>query len=613
MFSRLSVTRQLILISCLGVLLAVGGMAVALNRSYSQAVSDRQAEVQRIAEVGVSITNSFVQEAQSGAIPTAEAQRRALRALAAIRYGGKNYYFVTNYDSTMLAHPNKKLVNTNCAGYKDPYGTAVFQPMILAAIAGKPAFHRYYFPKTPGAKPEPKISYAIAVPEWRWVIGTGLYVNDLDAELVTSAIGLAWIFVPLLLGLMALSYLICKSVSQLITSLSKTMRDLADGDLNVKIAGQDRTDELGAMAGAVQVFKESAVERQKLEMAAKQFQKELDTKLKELAAKFEASGLEQRAVVGALAKALISFANGDLTWRITEWFSQDFKGLRMDFNLASAKMDATIRRVMASTRAVESGATAIQKVSSDLATRTEKQANQLKTAAATLDEITGTVAKTSQNAGSVAKLAEAAHADATASGGVVRDAVEAMNGIEQSSGRICNIIGLIDEIAFQTNLLALNAGIEAARAGEAGRGFAVVATEVRALAKRSADAAKEIKIIISESGEQVGKGAQLVEETGKTLHRITGQISQLTDLVGDIAASAQQQANALAQVNTTVTQMDHVTQQNLEIVEHAAAESSSLREEASALSGLVSEFKMTEADQEVPATSAHPALVVADG
>ncbi|WP_419759118.1 methyl-accepting chemotaxis protein [Acidisoma sp.] len=608
MFSRVSITRQLILISCLGVLLAISGMAVALNQSYGRSVSDRQAEVERIVEVGVSVAESFVQEAKDGTLTTAEAQRRALHALATTRYDGKNYYFVMTYGSMVLVHPNKKLVGTNCANYKDPYGTVVFQPMILAAAAGKPAFHHYYFPKTAGAKPEPKISYAMAVPEWQWVIGTGLYVSDLNAELATSAIHLAWIFVPLLLGLIALSFLICKSVSKLVAALSKTMRNLADGDLDVRIAGLDRTDELGAMAGAVQVFKDNAMERRKLELAAAEFHNELDTKLRDVAARFEASGLDQRLVVGALAKALISFANGDLTWRITEWFSNDFKGLRMDFNQASAKMDGTIRRVMISTRTVETNINAMQEVSADLAARTEKQANQLKSAAATLNDITGTVGKTSGNAGSAAKLAAAAHADATASGSVVRDTVEAMAGIEKSSERISAIIGLIDEIAFQTNLLALNAGIEAARAGDAGRGFAVVATEVRALAKRSADAAKEIKIIISESSDQVGKGAQLVEETGRTLHRITGQISQLTDLVGDIAASAQQQATALAQVNMTVSQMDQVTQQNLGIVEQAAAESSSLRLEAFALSGLVSEFKITDPEQETPARPAERAL-----
>ena len=201
--------------------------------------------------------------------------------------------------------------------------------------------------------------------------------------------------------------------------------------------------------------------------------------------------------------------------------------------------------------------------------------------------------KTSQNAGSAAQLAAAARDDATASGGVVQETVKAMSGIENSSRQIANIIGVIDEIAFQTNLLALNAGVEAARAGDAGRGFAVVATEVRALAQRSADAAKEIKALISTSGAQVGNGVKLVNETGDALMRITGQISELTELVGAIAASAKQQAAALNALSGTVNQMDQVTQRNADMVEQAAAASTSLSQEAAALSMLVDEFKIS--------------------
>ena len=295
-----------------------------------------------------------------------------------------------------------------------------------------------------------------------------------------------------------------------------------------------------------------------------------------------------------LAKALIGFANGDLTFKITEWFSAEYKTLRMDFNMASEKMEATMRRVMDSTRTVETGAAEIQEASTDLARRIEQQAAQLEQAASSLDEVTGAVRKTSQNAGSAAKLAATARADATSSSSVVQDTVNAMTGIETSSRQISNIIGVIDEIDFQTNLLALNAGVEAARAGDAGRGFAVVATEVRALAQRSADAAKEIKTIIAASGKQVGSGVKLVNETGETLLRITGQISELAELVGDIAGSAQQQAGALNQVNEAVSQMEQVTQQNAAMVEEAAAASASLSTEASALSRLVDEFKMTE-------------------
>ena len=188
----------------------------------------------------------------------------------------------------------------------------------------------------------------------------------------------------------------------------------------------------------------------------------------------------------------------------------------------------------------------------------------------------------------------AAKADAENSGEVVRETVSAMSGIEASSKQIGNIIGVIDEIAFQTNLLALNAGVEAARAGDAGRGFAVVATEVRALAQRSADAAKEIKTLISASSQQVDAGVKLVGETGKALGRIVEQVAKLNGLVGDIAASAQEQATGLDEVNTAVNQMDQVTQQNAAMVEQSTAASHSLAEEAEELARLVGQFRIGE-------------------
>jgi methyl-accepting chemotaxis protein len=219
------------------------------------------------------------------------------------------------------------------------------------------------------------------------------------------------------------------------------------------------------------------------------------------------------------------------------------------------------------------------------------------------------VRQPSATANTAADRAGAVRADATASGHVVRDTVGAMQGIEASSRQISNIIGVIDEIAFQTNLLALNAGVEAARAGDAGRGFAVVASEVRALAQRSADAAKEIKGIISASGAQVETGVKLVDATGRALERITGQVNQLSELVIEIAKAASQQAAGLKDVNDTVAEMDKVTQTNASMVAQASAATHSLAGEATDLGQLVGEFKIGVAPAE-PAS--RPQLVAAD-
>jgi len=259
------------------------------------------------------------------------------------------------------------------------------------------------------------------------------------------------------------------------------------------------------------------------------------------------------------------------------------------------QLHTTMQSVVDRGQALRAGAQEITQASDDLSKRTEQQAASLEETAAALDQITATVKKTADGAVEARKVVAIAKDDAEKSGTVVREAVSAMTRIEDSSRQIGQIIGVIDEIAFQTNLLALNAGVEAARAGDAGKGFAVVASEVRALAQRSAEAAKEIKSLISASNEQVSQGVELVGQTGRALSRIAEQVAQINGVVSEIAASAQEQATGLHQVNSAVNQMDQVTQQNAAMVEEAAAAAHSLREETDALSELIAQFRVGDA------------------
>ncbi|WP_419758462.1 methyl-accepting chemotaxis protein [Acidisoma sp.] len=385
------------------------------------------------------------------------------------------------------------------------------------------------------------------------------------------------------------------------------MEALAAGNITTPVRFTDHTDCVGRLTVAMEVFRTNAVARREAEAEAGAVRAAADEERgKNERARAQASA-NQKEVVEELAKALISLANGDLSYKINKFFSVDYKTLRMDFNLASSRMESTMHNVIISTNSVSTGSREINGAAADLARRIEQQAAQLEQSAATLAEVTGTVEQTSQNAKSAAELAAAARADATASSTVVRDTINAMTGIEASARQIANIISVIDEIAFQTNLLALNAGVEAARAGDAGRGFTVVATEVRALAQRSADAAKEIKALISASGKQVGTGVKLVNETGHTLQRITGQISDLAELVQGIAGAANQQATALKRVNSSVSQMDRVTQENAAMVEETNAASQSLFNEADKLTAMLCDFKVGSAPAEAGAVNASAA------
>ncbi len=316
--------------------------------------------------------------------------------------------------------------------------------------------------------------------------------------------------------------------------------------------------------------------------------------------------------VNEIGEGLSQLASNNLTHTISTEFAPAFEPLRRDYNLTANALREAVTSIAHSTLAVSSGADEISRASDDLSRRTEQQAAALEQTAAALDEITAAVKRSAHGAQAVTDVATGARQAAVRSGEVMRDGVQAMAEISTSSREITQIIGVIDEIAFQTNLLALNAGVEAARAGDAGKGFAVVASEVRALAQRSADAAKEIKTLINASSRQVERGVRLVGETGQALEEIVGQVSEIDHLIAEIAQSAQEQATGLVEVNTAVNQMDQVTQQNAAMVEEATAAAGQLKREAADLADLVGGFRTGDVSEAAPARRSAPPLVRED-
>jgi methyl-accepting chemotaxis protein len=308
---------------------------------------------------------------------------------------------------------------------------------------------------------------------------------------------------------------------------------------------------------------------------------------------FEQSvAVQQRATVAALADKLTRIACGDLTARVEEDFQGEFGQIKQDFNSALDTLAEAMRGVQDATGGVRSGTEQISVAAVNLSQRTEQQAASLQQTAAALNEITATVARSAEAANHARDIVMTTDSEAKQSAGVVDKAIAAMEAISKSSQKIIDIIGVIDEIAFQTNLLALNAGVEAARAGEAGRGFAVVASEVRGLAGRSAEAAKEIKSLISMSTNQVKQGSSLVTETGQALQRIAIKVSQITELVSDIASGAKAQSTGLSEINTAINQMDQMTQENAAMAEEATAAGHSLEQESERLAILVRKFEI---------------------
>jgi methyl-accepting chemotaxis protein len=338
---------------------------------------------------------------------------------------------------------------------------------------------------------------------------------------------------------------------------------------------------------------EKAVEEERAETLAKEQAAAREAEEEEARAKARAEGLasERASVLTAFGEGLSMLAAQDLTHRIVGPLPDAYAKLKADFNAAMDKLAKVIESVAGSSSALRTGASEISVASDDLSRRTEQQASSLEETASALGEITTTVRRTADMTRHASGIVAAARGASQGGADTVRKAVEAMRKIEQSSQQIGQIIGVIDEIAFQTNLLALNAGVEAARAGDAGRGFAVVASEVRALAQRSADAAKEIKGLIAASTAQVREGVTLVADTGKAFDEIETGVKSISGVVEQLMKSAEEEATGLQQINSAVGQLDQVTQQNAAMSEEASAASQSLAEQGERLAHLIGQFR----------------------
>lgn len=386
--------------------------------------------------------------------------------------------------------------------------------------------------------------------------------------------------------------ILARAVGSPVAKMTATMRRLADGDTSVTVPAFGQRDEIGEMAAAVEIFRANAVARLQLELD-KETQRNLTEKERRNSAELDRVKSDAMAqATTALASGLAQLAKGDLSFQLVDPLSPEFEKLRLDFNMAVQQLAETLVAVTASAGQIDTGTREISLSADDLSRRTEQQAASLEETAAALDQITVNVASSSKRAEEARTVAIQANASAAQSGIVVGNAIDAMQKIEQSSNQISNIIGVIDEIAFQTNLLALNAGVEAARAGDAGKGFAVVAQEVRELAQRSAQAAKEIKDLIRTSSVEVQTGVKLVSETGDALKAIEGFIVTVNQHMDSIATSAKEQSVGLTEVNTAVNQMDQVTQQNAAMVEETNAAGANLAVEARRLKGLIAQFSL---------------------
>lgn len=483
-----------------------------LTTQSEEAMQARMNATRQAVEVAHGIVASAQAEELTGTLTREQAQQHAMREIAKLRYDGKEYFWINDMQPRMLMHPIKpELDGKDIGTLKDPNGFAQFAAMVAVVKKDGKGFVGYQWPKPGSDKPVDKVSYVKGFEPWGWVIGSGVYTDDLRHAMHQR---LAWVG-----GVLAVALLI---VSYLFVSFYRAM----DGGL------KETRQHLRAMTA------------------------------------------------------------GDLTTLLSPWGKDEAAELMLDLRSMQESLRAIVTRVRGSSTSIVHASQKISSASTDLSARTAQTAASLETSASSMEEISSTAKHAADNVRQAAQVAADNSQSATRGGAVIAEVVRTMQDINTSSRKIGDIIGTIDGIAFQTNILALNAAVEAARAGEQGRGFAVVAAEVRSLAQRSAQAAKEIKLLITSSVEKVESGSRVVAGAGDTMQELVGNARRINELLSEISTSASEQSIGVAQVGSAVSELDQMTQQNATLVEQTAAAASALADQAASLASEVKKFKV---------------------
>lgn len=509
-----SFKTKALLISLIFLVPMCGLLAWQLSNQAQQALQERMNSTREHVEIAYSTVAWAYDKEAKGQLSKTEAQQLAAEALSKLRYSGSEYFWINDMQPVVVMHPIKPELNgKDVGGLKDPNGLALFKAFVDEVASHEQGFVTYLWPKPGKDEPVEKISYVKGFKPWGWVIGSGIYIDDLrDAQRGRRVLVIGVLATALLLAtyIFIAFYKVNKGGLEVI---SRHLNELSEGDLRNKPSSPWGKDEPAMLIIELQRLYES--------------------------------------------------------------------------------MHELIRSVRHSAGELNTAAQEIASASTDLSARTEAAAASLEEQAASMEEIGSTVGTTAERAQN-ASLFSGKNAEVAERGGaVIGEVVHTMRDINASSSKIGDIIGVIDAIAFQTNILALNAAVEAARAGEAGRGFAVVASEVRNLAQRSAEAAREIKSLITESVATVESGTRVVEQAGSTMVNVVDNAKQVNALLNEIAVAAKEQASGVAQVVQAIQSLDQDTQQNSALVEETNAAAEALRAQADLLMQEIARFRVS--------------------
>ena len=516
LFRSLHFAAKAVILSLAFLVPLVGLLGWLLHSMQADALAARQDSVRQHVEVAHGVIAWAHAKEAAGELPREQAQRLAREAVGKMRYDTREYFWINDMHPRVVMHPIKpELDGQDVGAMKDPNGLAVFGAFVDRVRREGQGFVAYQWPRQGSEAPVDKLSYVKGFAPWGWVVGSGIYIDDLRSA---ANARLQWVGGGLLAALVLAGYLFLSFFRVMDGGLKETRRHLR------------------------------------------------------------------------------AMSDGDLTQSPTPWGRDEAAQLMLDLRQMQESLRHMVRGVRHSSNQIVQSSGEIAAGAQDLSDRTEQAAANLEQSASAMTRIAANAQHGTDSTAQASSMARR-NAEVAAEGGrTMAEVMQTMDDIRAASARIGEIIGTVDGIAFQTNILALNAAVEAARAGEQGRGFAVVAAEVRMLAQRSAAAAREIKVLVGSSVEQVETGSAVVRRAGGTIDQIVDTSGQVSSLLGDVSASAQEQSQGIGQIGTAVRALDEVTQQNASLVEQTAAAAAGLRDQAQTLAGEVARFRLP-ADQ----------------
>ncbi len=533
-----------------------------LYTSYrDQLFEGRRQQLVAAVETAWGIIDHF-SELSGEQMPVSEAQLLAKSAVANLRFEGDSYFWINDTQPRMVMHPIKpQLDGKDLSASKDPDGKALFVEMVNATAADGAGFVDYQWPKPGMDKPQPKLSFVKKHPTWNWIVGSGMYVDDLDAEVNQVFYTVLAVLLLAVLVSAGLVFFLARSISKPMHEAVEMIEEMEMGHLNRRL-GMNQRDEVGRMSRAMDRFADSL----------------------------------QKEMIDALQK----LASGNLNFEILPRDEKD------QVRGALKRLESDLSKIMSAIQEageqISSGSINVTDFSQSLSQGATESAASLEEIASSLNELSSQTKFNSENANQVNLLSSEAKQVVEEGNSRMERMVAAMGEISDAGQSINKIIKVIDEIAFQTNLLALNAAVEAARAGQHGKGFAVVAEEVRNLAARSAKAAQETADLIAGSVEKTNNGAEIASQTAESLGSIFDRVTKVSDLAEEIAAASHEQAEGIVQINQGLNQIDQVVQQNTATAEESAAAAEQLSSQAGKLIDMIKHFQLKDQpeDQQAP-------------